>query len=87
MNHVSVFLSELPSGSTMQLWLGFDICMSLLRVKQILYLKFDYSLFPVNKYSNIRSIRSDCQIWQSSVKRLPELGGARWMKSKTGALT
>ena len=55
-----------------------------LRVKRILYIKFDCSLLPMNKYSNIRSTGSDCQIWPSSVERLLEMGGESQMKSKTG---
>ena len=54
------------------------------RVEQILYFKFDYSLLPMNEYSNIRSTGSDYQIWPFSVEQLPEMGGESRMKSRTG---
>ena len=55
-----------------------------LRVERILYIKFDYSLPPMNEYSNIRSTESDYQIWPSSVERSPEMGGESRMKSRMG---
>ena len=49
----------------------------------MLYIKFDYSLLPMNKYSNIHSTGSDHQIWPSSVEQFPKMGGESWMKSRT----
>ena len=40
----------------------------IVRVERILYIKLDYSLLPMNEYSNIRSTGSDYQIWPSSVE-------------------
>ena len=66
---------------------GFCILHSVLRVERILYIKFDFSLLPMNEYSYIRSTGSDDHIWPSFVERLPEMGGESRMKSRTGNLS
>ena len=58
--------SMLPTPLPEYLWQQVS---SDLRVERILYIKFDYSLLPINEYLNICCLESDYQIWPSSVER------------------